>query len=671
MELFDWDRVTIINTDTAYAKDLATSFLANWEGKVSYLATVKLDADGSINEESAKQVLKGAPHNDPWNNSKVVLLLAHDQHAFPILKHAKNYFPKDTFYVGTDAWIGSKPPSDADSWMPDLAGYIGVAPYRNQDSIMEQFIQLGGNRLKPYLNQDGKFQDHAAEYTVDAIISMAMALARTPSIFRGDGSMVSDELRRLEFNGVTGPVRFTDAGDRSDPLFSILNLQNYQFQQQTWINVATTGVEAGTSRFGPGGIQEVCFGGIGCGNDAPPDDSPPPPIDRIETWVPVVIVLLILLFGGTFYFYRRKKILASREAKAIIAAKEVELNGFRNSVVDMCTAEEQYVPSVTADTRIDISNGATLAPSARWCWRETPGYMSNWKDEEIEGNPSDCWVRYDNHSNQVLECAYQNQNYGGQCAPRPGYTVDFGTMIQTKDQTGFQREVKRVELVGQEQPLDLSKVFVYLGRPKDIAKEPQMVLVPGDIVQISKKRKDGWAYGSKLHTEDEPLCRRLVQLALSSLDNASVNGDDDEDKILIAGNNGWFPMKVTRAPSTDDLAILRKTLGGADDLAPPQKWDDIVDPSIVQKSKPLDRKSKEYRDVADSFLSTLDSNRIKIVRIQRIQNMAMWQSYVVKRKTVIDRDKSFQRASFSAQALARFERSWLWHGTNVSLLYLY
>jgi len=200
-----------------------------------------------------------------------------------------------------------------------------------------------------------------------------------------------------------------------------------------------------------------------------------------------------------------------------------------------------------------------------------------------------------------------------------------------------------------------------------------MVLVPGDIVQISKKRKDGWAYGSKLHLQDEPLGRRLVQLTLARQDRLQDNhdgdndgentNDDDTNKLIIQDKHGWFPMKITRTPNTDDLAILRKTLGEADSLKAPPNWDKIVDPSVVQKSAPLDSKSREYREVVESFLSTLPKNT-KVVSVRRIQNMAMWQSYLVKRKTVIDRDKSLAGGATESRALSRFERRWLWHGTN-------
>ena len=662
MDLFGWDRVTIINTDSAYAKDLATSFQRLWTGEVAYSATAKLLSNGDIDVSSVEKVLKEAPLDDPINNSKVVLLIAHNQHAFPILEIAKGYFPAETFWVAPDAWAG-RTPSSVD-WIPNVPGYLGVGPFRNRDKVYKQFLQLGGDQLARILNDEGHLPEYAGE-TVDAIIAMAMALAATPVDLRNDGTRVAVTLRTLDFAGVSGRIRFTIEGDRRDPQFSILNFQDVGGDYR-WVDVGSTRAEVGSASFGWRGIQGVCFAGVGCGLDSAPDDSPPVPPDPIDIWVPFVIILLCFVFLLSFWLYRRKKIQASRKTKAILAAKESELNDFRNSVVDMCTAEEQYVPKM-ADA--DNANGIEQAvPSARWCWRETDGYMKQWDDEMIEGNSSDCWIKYDVHSTNVLELAYQAQDNAGQCIPMRGYTVDFGTMAQTKDKTKFQREVKRIESLMKIQD-DLSKIHVGKERPKEIAKEPQMILVPGDIVQISKKRDDGWAYGSKLHQEDEPLGRRLVLLALSGKDNASDDGDDDDD-VVITDNTGWFPMNLTRVPNTDDLATLRKTLGQADNLAAPPNWDKIVDPSVVQKSDPLDTKSQEYRKVVDAFMLTL-SPTIRIVSVQRIQNMGMWQSYIVKRKTVIDRDKSLGGASGLKQALARFERSWLWHGTNVSSLYMF
>jgi len=704
MDLFRWNRVTIINTETTYAKDLATSFRGAWHGEVAYTATIETLPGGGIDEHSLVKILKAAPHNDTANNSRVVLLLAHKEHAFSILGLAKDFFPRDTFWVGSESWIGHKPDDLYDDWYPGSPGYLGVAPFRQSpgnSEIYSRFLDLGDSRLRPILSNGLRWDspwtlpDYAAEYMVDAIVAMVTALAATPIEFRNDGDAVTKKLRELDFEGLSGGVSFTSEGDREGPVFSIMNLQLVNGpggESYEWIEVGTTKTHEGSARFGDEGIRGVCFAGVGCGLDAAPDDSPPIPRDKVAIWAPVVIAVLCLVFGTVFWWYRSKTIRASRKAKAILAAKESELNDFKNSVVDMCASEEQYVPKPYASSlalwhteNTGIGSVAPLPPPLatqpriRWCWKENDGFMHKWSDDEIEGNRADRWIKYDVHLSARIEDICNQQDASGTCKLSPDYTINFTTGRQTNNKTNFQREVKRV--VGDLQP-DRAGAratapgacdFPVTGRfggspPPAIAKEPQMVLVPGDIVQISKKRTDGWAYGSKLHLEDEPLGRRLVQLALSTLDNQSTGGfahpdrggvEEDNKTIIITNNHGWFPMAVTRAPDTNDLATLRKTLGGAGDLSPPETWDKIVDPSVVQKSL-LRPSSKEYRDVSNSFLMTLPKST-KIVSIHRIQNMALYQSYVVKRKTVVDRDKTL---AGNSRSLARFERRWLWHGTN-------
>lgn len=666
----------IITTDTSYAKDLATSFLTHWDGEATYQATVKLNPDGTVSETSMNSALSEAPkpHNDPENNSKVVLLLGHDQHVFPIMDRAKSYLG-ETIFVGPQAWAGRAPSDEDNLTFAQNHGFLGVVPYRNKNYMYRKFLELGGDSLTPILTpiteplSNRNLPDYAAEYTVDSIIAMAMALARTPVDLRKDGERITQELRSLKFQGVSGFVSFTNEGDRNNPLFTILNWQNSN-DGMGWVEVGSTGVTPYSANL-YNGIQDVCFTREKCGLDSAPEELPPLPLEA-HVWVPILIVLLVTVFGVVFYLYRRKKNQVAREQKAKIAAQEAELDAFRNSVVDMCAAEQQYVPKITAAGR--NSNTMGQVKSAYWCWKETSSCMDNWDDKFVEGDRADCWVKYDDASNQILELAFQEQGQSGKCVPTPGYTVDFRRMIQTKDKTKFEREVQRVEVATQGQALDLAKIFVALGIPKKIAKEPQLVLVPGDIVQISSKRKDGWAYGSKLHMEDEPLGRRLVTLTYTKQDGRKNGKSGDGDEYLVSYNNGWFPTNVTRTPNTDDLNTLRKTLGSGNDLSAPKHWDKLVDPSIAQKSKPLDKKSKEYQDVATSFLSTLNPN-IKIIRIQRIQNLALLQSYVVKRKTIIERDETFRGASLGGatvmkRALARFERSWLWHGTDVSDLFV-
>jgi hypothetical protein len=43
--------------------------------------------------------------------------------------------------------------------------------------------------------------------------------------------------------------------------------------------------------------------------------------------------------------------------------------------------------------------------------------------------------------------------------------------------------------------------------PEDMKNEPQMMLVPGDLIQISKKKDTNWACGTKLYHHGESKAR--------------------------------------------------------------------------------------------------------------------------------------------------------------------
>jgi hypothetical protein len=180
----------------------------------------------------------------------------------------------------------------------------------------------------------------------------------------------------------------------------------------------------------------------------------------------------------------------------------------------MRTAEKYYLPTVVGDNNgNDVENpkattattGMQSTTKVQWCWKETPYVMDRHDAEVIVGDPADCWIKYDEDSNAKLEVAFQGGH--GECSPMPGYVVSFIAMTQTKSATCFQRDVQRLvedadgqQDNGAKQLLGLDDAQVGGTLPFDIRKEPQMVLVKGDVVQIqiSKQRPDGWAFGTKV-----------------------------------------------------------------------------------------------------------------------------------------------------------------------------
>ena len=82
----------------------------------------------------------------------------------------------------------------------------------------------------------------------------------------------------------------------------------------------------------------------------------------------------------------------------------------------------------------------------------------------------------------------------------------------------------------------------------------------------------------------------------------------------------------------------------------------------------LPASSMERREVVEAFMQTLrpgasriyqaNIGRVEVLGVERIQNAALWKGYQVKRQSVLERE--------SARALpdSRFEKTWLFHGTD-------
>jgi hypothetical protein len=87
--------------------------------------------------------LSGVPVDDPITNSQIILVLAHNQHAYPILKIAAlSEFQPDTIWIGPSSWVG-RPATGNDvdfSWLPSYPGHIGPSLYRNGNEQNDTFF---------------------------------------------------------------------------------------------------------------------------------------------------------------------------------------------------------------------------------------------------------------------------------------------------------------------------------------------------------------------------------------------------------------------------------------------------------------------------------------------------------------------------------------------------
>ena len=329
LRFMNFDHVTIITADTQYAKDLSTAFQSSWvgqhdddsgiwEGTVADQPTIKLHSDGSIDKNSVKQAFDGIEQDHIASKSRVILLLSHDQQAYPILKQAvESDFQKDAIWVGISGWADRLPDKQEDdlSWMPEIPGYFGLTHYRNRDDHYQDFLE----RLQNWQIEQGRtpwkdLPDYAAENIVDSLLALVMALSQiTNHNSRKNGTLVTDKLRQLKFDGISGKVRFTPEGDRYDPRYSVFNLQKTDKSKYgkdalayTWVNVASGGTQVGSYEFnkGNGGIDSLCFAQFGCAVEAIPSDRYPVPKDKLSGGVVaaiVIIVLMLLAVSGKLY----------------------------------------------------------------------------------------------------------------------------------------------------------------------------------------------------------------------------------------------------------------------------------------------------------------------------------------------------------------------------------
>mmetsp|Transcript_18867 Transcript_18867/g.54625 ORF Transcript_18867/g.54625 Transcript_18867/m.54625 type:complete len:756 (-) Transcript_18867:811-3078(-) len=344
LRFMGWDRVTVLQTDTAYTKDLSTAFgnawvgeheanvetgSAAWTGEVAYSHPIGLNPDGTLDEDSARKALASVPTDEPRINSRVIVLLAHDQHAYPILKLAQETkFQPDTIWVGTDAWSGSTPPGGDTSWMPVIPGYIALEPYRNQNMVYEDFLW----RLQESQEMQGRdvMQDlpnYAAETMHDSLVALAMALSAVSPDRRSNGTEVLSELRKLSFEGVSGPVSFTVEGDRADPRYSVVN-----WKDGGWEVVG----EASPTRAHVS-VTNVCWAGIACGLSVAPSEKYPVPPPKLPVWVYIIIpvsFIITIALGLRYWRSHKKKKLLKRNISEM-QAKMDKMKGIDSELADL------------------------------------------------------------------------------------------------------------------------------------------------------------------------------------------------------------------------------------------------------------------------------------------------------------------------------------------------
>ncbi|CAB9529862.1 polymerase 11 [Seminavis robusta] len=334
LKAFGWDRISVINTDTQFTKDIALELSNAWKGRhenedgttfvgeIGYTDTIKLN--GTTNEvdpESVRRVLKGVPVTNPEINSRIIVLFAHHQHSYPILKQAQEmHFQPDTIWMGVSEWIDRDPVDGDSSWMPDIPGYIGLAPYRNLTSpyYKDYLARLQQYEWRHGLPLTENLYDFAADKIVDGMLALAMAFSAVPKDQRQDGRLVSEELRKLQFNGVSGPIAFQPNGDFLNPRFTVKTLRSRGLE---WTDAGF--VTPGTAHVD---FSRICYPVTGCVDAVPNDEYPEAPEDMLPFWVWVILACLIFI---TILLYHQR--LKNRSFNNQLQRIENELQALDNN----------------------------------------------------------------------------------------------------------------------------------------------------------------------------------------------------------------------------------------------------------------------------------------------------------------------------------------------------
>mmetsp|Transcript_28279 Transcript_28279/g.41030 ORF Transcript_28279/g.41030 Transcript_28279/m.41030 type:complete len:836 (+) Transcript_28279:124-2631(+) len=372
-----WNRISVINTETDFTKDLAFEFGNLWKGDIAYFHTVRIDSDGAVDAGSLDLALDGVPTENPRLNSRVIVLLAHHQHAFPILQRARERnFQPDTIWVGTHSWT-DRFFGDSTQWMPDIPGYIGIAQYRNRNSEYQDFlqrIQAKQRQLRPLTPVMEFLPDYAAETMVDSILSLAKALSSLQPKDRAETGHIVNALKNITFSGVSGPVSFTAEGDRANPQYMVMNFPTNTATE--WVNVGVAGITPDTVDID---IRAICWASVGCNQATAPTDTYPVPPNAVPLWGTLLIVVISILFIIIALKYWRSRQKKTR-LKANIDEMQKKINAMQNIDNELYDLDQQVEKAKRKQASLLLKR-ADL--------QEIPSTWTEVEDALVEVNPHD------------------------------------------------------------------------------------------------------------------------------------------------------------------------------------------------------------------------------------------------------------------------------------------
>ena len=237
--------------------------------------------------------------------------------------------------------------------------------------------------------RDGKdpwqqFPDHATVYMVDSILALVMALMKTPPKDRRSENIVMSNLLDLDFDGISGRVRFTPEGDRVDPRYSLWNLKRTG-DGALWASIGETGSEVASAEIDKDGI---CWAEIGCGVEEAPSDSYPVPPIKLPVWVSIVISIIAVLLLGITYRYvrvaRRKKELKRQKTEMSLQMSEMQkkIDEVKNIDQDLDNIDQAVGDAQRRKQSLIMKRADILGTPSTWT--ESPDTLVQVKPDDEE-----------------------------------------------------------------------------------------------------------------------------------------------------------------------------------------------------------------------------------------------------------------------------------------------
>lgn len=678
---FGWSRVSIMFTDKLYARDFSAEFQRLWNANgrdtAHQFSAVKINDDDDVDRASVEQAFAAAP-KDSAQKSRIILLFGHNKHVYQILQHAQRTgFQPDAVWVGAQGWVGRLP---ADTrWIPPVPGYIGITPYRNKNSVYQDFLdRVAASQAAEGKTAWSEMPDYAAEYMVDSILALTKALSSAPVEQRNDGEWITRQIQQQTVDGVSGRVRFTSEGDRLDPQFTIFNLQEIE-GKLTWVDTGSVSVSTADFREGTTDIvfDAVCFMGRSCGDI--PSDIYPVDEEPESIWLPIALTCSVGLFCALVLLgikqWHGKIVQQNYRQELARTAEQLE-----KQTQDMVEVTQDLPVQTAAEYRekIDMDKRDTELRAVSWYWAE---------DWDLVGRQTNVlagtnFVGYQDEVSNQIEHAYQlyNEKQGSQyydvdltdkvqklrnAQTGRHYRIDFESMQQRHTKTGKDRTIYREEneyLLSEEVAKFLPPLPDDFSAEGDREGEGLLPTITGQVIQISKIHPvDGhWAYGNVVY---DPMLHDAIDKSPSEERDSGFNA------VLAKAlhnrpTSGWFPKNaVTKHAGVNVMQKLLGSFGGGGvaTLLPPATWE------MARSGRVEVRESTaEYNEVVSYFLSALysQSSGVSVTKVERIQNLPLWQTYAVKRQTIKARDKNNPEHRVNNLDPDEIERKWLFHGTT-------